>query len=456
MDFGPVSTLQSKSAVSRLLAEHIFQTSFSSTIKTIQHALLVLLNASHNWIYNYPSSGLKLIHLFHFQLLHCIAMSQIKHKQSPSYRYRLRQPSRALPLPIDTMMKHQEPSTHGHVGVNAKDMQLRRLHTSRQRPIVSVLHKRERSGCIDVDKQGPPALKLKLKRFEAAAATTTAAGMATSQLELSPSMNSDADFEANTKQGDLSGSGGMFRWFTNDADQDPVVTFSNCPSFASFVSGSSSDNFTNYEEAKQPSLLPSVSLEAEDSSTVINSGQLLNRNYPVFEEDILDSATLNPSAFIFDKPTNPMKATCSFLDLDLDGDQMGISSILDPSRYSTPESAIPAVKESSTNLVTPESLKLDDGKTMTIDMLDVADAASMDLMDDPLIEAYIFDSSTSSENEMTVPHQSSKKRETDKISVRAWRDKFDELRGECLVCCLPVEFVVFSFFAYSIDVVASN
>jgi len=76
-------------------------------------------------------------------------MSQIKHKQSPSYRYRLRQPSRALPLPIDTMMKHQEPSTHGHVGVNAKDMQLRRLHTSRQRPIVSVLHKRERSGCID-------------------------------------------------------------------------------------------------------------------------------------------------------------------------------------------------------------------------------------------------------------------------------------------------------------------
>ena len=231
-------------------------------------------------------------------------------------------------------MAQEEPSTNELVDVNVKDMQLCSSFTSRQRPIVSVLQKRERTGSIDVDYQDPPAHKL--KRYEAAASVITI----TSQFELglSPSSNSDAksfhlpffnfikgvqspcsqtedikkiaadtskdasvavddepvwdnmcsieepstfasslqlqqsalntrkvtvDFDASTKQDDLSG--GIFGWFADDVDVDQDVKLSKPPTDASLVSGSSSDSLTNDEEAKQTFLLPSVSLEGEDS-----------------------------------------------------------------------------------------------------------------------------------------------------------------------------------------------
>ncbi len=410
-------------------------------------------------------------------------------------------------------MAQQEPSTNELVDVSAKDMQLCSSFTSRQRPIVAVLQKRERTGSIDVDNQDPPAHKL--KRYEAAA------GVITPQFELSPTLNSDAmslhlpffdsikgvqspcpptedikkiaayagkdavssmddepvwdnvcsieepsafasslqqpalntrkvtaDFDADTKQDDLSG--GIFGWFTDDVDQD--VTLSKPPIDAPLVSGSSSDSLTNDEEAKQSFLLPSVSLEVEDSSSVINSRQLLNGmggdidsdmnlDEPVFEDVIIDPATLDPATlnqsasledmFNFDDPISPSQATSSLLD----GDEMGFSSTthlktMNPLPYSKPENATPAVKEPSTNLITPESLIQDTSEIMAIDLLaDVADAASMELMEDQLAAPYIFDSSSSSENEMATPHQSSKKEKKNR-SVSAWRKQFDKLRGE--------------------------
>lgn len=412
---------------------------------------------------------------------------------------------------MDTMAQ-QEPSTLEHVGINAQDMQLCGGFTSRQLPENSVLHKRERTGSIDVDNQDRPAHKL--KRYGAAA------GMVTPQFELSPPPpNSDvmsfqlpfldsikglqsscsstedsnkiaagegkddvssmddapvwdnmpnieepsaftsslqqpalntrkvtADFDADTTQDDLSG--GIFGWFTDDVEEDQDVTASKSPTFASLVSGGSSDNLINDDEVKQPSLLPSVSLEVEESTSVIKNRQLLNGiggkidadlnlDEPVFEDDILDPAILIPSGsledmFNFDEPTSSTQTPCSFLD----GDQMSFSyttnpTTLDPLPYSKPESATPAVKEPRTNSVTPEILKQDTSEIMAIDMLaDVADAASMELMDDQLAAASIFDSNSSSLNEMMTPHQSSKKKEKKKRSVSAWRKKFDELRGE--------------------------
>ncbi len=408
---------------------------------------------------------------------------------------------------MDTMTQ-QEPSNFEHDGVNAQDMHLCSWFTSQQHPINSVLQKRERTEPIDVDDQDRPAHKL--KRCEAAAGMVApqcglspppnidvmsiqlpffnsikglqspcssaedinkiAAGTgkdAVSSMDdepvwdnmgnieepsafvsslQQPALNMrkvTADFDENIKQDDLSG--GIFGWFTDDVDQDQDMPASKSPTFASLVSGGDDG------EAKQSSLLHSVSLEVEDSTSVINSKQLLggeidadmNLDAPVFEDDvILDPASLNPSEsledmFNFDEPTSHSQTPISFLD----GDEMSFSSTthlttLDPLPYFMPESATPAVKVPCTNLVTPESesFKQDTSEIMAIDMLaDVADAASMELMDDPLTAAYIFDSNSSSENEMMTPHQSSKKRETNKRSVCAWRNKFDELRGEYLV-----------------------
>lgn len=470
------------------------------------------------------------VHYSLLQLLHRIFLSQIlldAAKQSPRYHL-TRQPSPSLTMD----MTQQEPSTLDHVGMNAKDTQLCSWFTPRQRPINSALQKREHSGSIDADNQDRPAHKLKrceaaagvitpqfelspppnsdvmsfqlpffnsIKGLQSPCSSTEdiykiAAGAgkdAVSSMDdepvwdnmrsiaepsvfasslQQPALNTrkvTADFDENTNQDDLPG--GIFGWFTDNVDQDQDVLVSKSSTFASFVSGNSSDNLTSDDEAKQPSLFHSVSLEVEESSSVINRKQLLkgmegeidamNLDEPVFEDVILDSTILNPSGsledmFNFpDESKSARQTPCSLFD----GDHLGFASsthltTLDPLPYLKPDSATPAVKEASANIVTPKSLIQDTSEIMAIDMLaDVADAASMELMDDPLplAAAYIFDSSSSNENKMMTPHQSSKKKETNKRSVCAWRKKFDELRGQYLVYYTTFCFVLVFFIDFS-------
>ncbi|KAL7491067.1 hypothetical protein ACHAWT_001542 [Skeletonema menzelii] len=253
-----------------------------------------------------------------------------------------------------------------------------------------------------------------------------------------------ADCDEDSKQEDFSSN--MFGWFTDDVKED--VKFPNSMTDASLVSGGSSeDDLTNVGEVKQPFLLPAVSLEDEDSSSVINNRKLpnatdgdidadMNLDEPVFEDVILDPSTLHPSAaslddFDFDEPAAP--TTSSFLGSFSSAPHL---TTLDPLPCLKTECGHPAVKNQSPSLV---------NEVMAMDLLaDVADAASMsmELTDDPLVTAYNVDASTSSEDEMMSSHQTNNRKGKDlslylkegkdtndmQKGVCAWRKKFDQLR----------------------------
>ena len=266
----------------------------------------------------------------------------------------------------------------------------------------------------------------------------------------------DDGCDEDMKQEDFSSN--MFGWFTDDVKEDLKLPKSMTD--ASLISGESSvEDLTNVGEVKQPFLLPAVSLESspededsEDSSSVINNRKLsnaeegdidanMNLDEPVFEDVILDPSTLNPSAasldeikmFDFEEPNEP--ETSSFLDED----PAGFSS----APHMTTLDPLPYLKAEGETEKKKGSAKQDTNEVMAMDLLaDVAGAASaysIELTDDPLATAYNADASSDDahqQNERKGKDLSSlKKKGKDKTNkgVCAWREKFDQLRGECLI-----------------------